>query len=151
MVSRYKYLITLVNYNIRSFAVKAEDVNLKSVTFPMSLRLLKLGLKMILSWMRYQVIFMPYYASPIWWCFHLYFWSITAEGINDLSYASVSIEIFTVNVIIENSPTILLSIYRPHCVTVEHFQTCLEWILNDNRLQNKNCIVMEDFSNKFYS
>ena len=59
---------------------------------------------------------------------------------------TATIEINTVEVIINNSPLVIFGIYRPHSDSIDNFVQCLYPILSNQFISNKSSLIMGDLN-----
>ena len=72
--------------------------------------------------------------------------SFNSELINELSYVNESIETCIVKISNENSCIFICAVYRPHSGTIENFTLSLENILENQLLNNTDCLIGGDFN-----
>ena len=77
--------------------------------------------------------------------------SIKSQKIDDLSLSTCTIETCTVEIFLNSSKYVLISVYRPHSDSIENFTRALREILEDSRIRHKNCIVLGDFNINLHS
>ena len=72
--------------------------------------------------------------------------SFISSKIVELCISNLSIELCAVEVVIGGESWCLLGIYRPHSDSPENFTYMIEQILQNNKLRNKNCIILGDIN-----
>ena len=71
---------------------------------------------------------------------------INSKILCNLSYATSTIEVCTVEVCIKNSIYVIIGVYRPHSDSISNFNSHLVNFLENVELRNKTCIFLGDLN-----